>query len=179
MLIIIYGWCSLGKASLKRLGGRFGYRQECQGENEPSLERCREGSQKQSRSQCTEVGMIELCAEGGGLLQIWLGEGLGLRVTQNRISLSPSSQFAFPPPPLLPGPLSACLCPDSFVRTAPPLHPHPCSRDSKNLSNVSDSKCWRKRRNIKEKTLFPGLCLRMTSQSSSPTSDGHSESASG
>lgn len=33
--------------------------------------------------------------EGGGLLQIWLGEGLGFKVTQNRTAFSPSSQVAF------------------------------------------------------------------------------------
>lgn len=64
MLIIIYRYCYLGMAPLKRLGGGFECRQEYQeaehqGESAPSLRGCREGSQKRSISPCTEV------AEGG------------------------------------------------------------------------------------------------------------------
>lgn len=74
-------------------------------------ERMQEGSQKQSRSQCTE-GTSELCAEGGGLLQIWLTERLGVKVTQNRTPSSPNSQFTLPSPL----PISLGLTPHASVR---------------------------------------------------------------
>lgn len=59
-------------------------------------------------------------------------------------------------------PLSRLIC---YNCTPPPLHSPRCPRDSRNLSNVSNSKCWRKRSKIKVggETLSLGLCLCMAS----------------
>lgn len=120
MSTVICRRCYLGKASPKRWGGGFGIRQAPGRMSQVLKAAGREPGR--SRSRCTEVGTLD-CVQRWGLLQIWRERGWE-SVTRNRTASSPSSQFA-PPPPRLPGPLSTCLCPDSFVRTAPPRTPTP------------------------------------------------------
>lgn len=103
---------------------------------------------------------------GVGAAMIWLGEGLDSEAPKIELPSLQAHDLRPPRHPHLSGPYTTCLCPGSFVRTAPPHStPTPALGTQGILAMCPVLVLEGKKQNKRGEALSLGLCLCRTSHS--------------